>query len=118
MLDCCRSLAEVAEVGITLSEFSCLARCNGLKATVFSPALLEEGYDEEKAVERFRNDLRKVSKGEGMMALSYSRKALMMTGDGHFSPIGGFSEVDDMVSLYRILFLQQLLADSNSFDRF
>ena len=33
MLDCCRPLAYIRTNGITLSEFTCLARCNGLEAT-------------------------------------------------------------------------------------
>lgn len=31
------------------------------------------------------------------MAISYSRKTLGQTGDGHFSPVGAYSEKDDMV---------------------
>lgn len=31
MLDCCRPLEWVKEHGITLAEFSCLAKCNGLE---------------------------------------------------------------------------------------
>lgn len=32
MLDCCRPLDYVRTNGITLSEFTCLAKCNGLDA--------------------------------------------------------------------------------------
>lgn len=32
MLDCCRPLDAVQKEGITLAEFTCLARCNGLDA--------------------------------------------------------------------------------------
>ncbi|GAA5973931.1 hypothetical protein JCM11641_001227 [Rhodosporidiobolus odoratus] len=97
MLDCCRPLSSISTVGITLSEFTCLARCNGLRARTVSP-LLEQGERErEEGIKRFREDLRRVSRGEGAMAISYSRKTLGQTGDGHFSPVGGFSEEDDMV---------------------
>lgn len=165
MLDCCRPLDAISKVGITLSEFACLARCNGLRADIFSPSatkskgsaghtssasLLDAQKDSEgnssneaeglshspvpakrrklnadpdssspphlatplsnssspseaadhiAALNIFRRDLARISKGgEGMMALSYSRKALGQTGDGHFSPVAGFSEVDDQVS--------------------
>jgi Phytochelatin synthase len=33
MLDCCRSLQEIQQSGITLGEFVCIAKCNGLEAT-------------------------------------------------------------------------------------
>lgn len=33
MLDCCQPLERVKKFGITLAEFSCLAKCNGLEAT-------------------------------------------------------------------------------------
>lgn len=89
MLDCCRPLSSVAEVGLTLSEFACLARCNGLAVQVF------EGGGEEE----FRSAVKGSARGEkGMMALSYSRKTLGQTGDGHFSPVGGYCEEEDMVS--------------------
>lgn len=99
MLDCCRSLSDVASVGITLSEFACLARCNGLSAKVTSPSLAATKIDEEQCIEAFRADLRAAAKGKGFLALSFSRKALGQTGDGHFSPIGGFCEAEDMVRL-------------------
>lgn len=97
MLDCCRPLNDIAQVGLTLSEFACLARCNGLQAQVVSPLLDWSPQEREKGLERFRNDLRRVSRGDGTMALSYSRKTLGQTGDGHFSPIGALCEEKDMV---------------------
>lgn len=33
MLDCCQPLEHVKQFGITLAEFACLAKCNGLDAT-------------------------------------------------------------------------------------
>lgn len=33
MLDCCQPLEQVKQSGITLAEFACLAKCNGLEAT-------------------------------------------------------------------------------------
>lgn len=87
MLDCCRPLTAIASVGITLAEFACLARCNGLRARVVSPSPGEEPSAEAMAA--FRADLVRATKGvDGeMMAFSYSRKALGQTGDGHFSPV-------------------------------
>ncbi|KAL8291718.1 hypothetical protein RQP46_001976 [Phenoliferia psychrophenolica] len=97
MLDCCRPLSAVAAVGISLPEFACLARCNGLSAKITSPSLTATGFEAEQCIEAFRADLRAAAKGHGALALSYSRKTLGQTGDGHFSPIGGFCEEEDMV---------------------
>ncbi|GAA6063354.1 hypothetical protein JCM10212_004400 [Sporobolomyces blumeae] len=121
MLDCCRPLSDIAQVGLTLSEFTCLARCNGLVAQSVSPPLpsdrassshlassppsVEPGTttatDEatrEAALARFRRDLVTASTGgRTVMAISYDRKTLGQTGTGHFSPVGAYSERDDML---------------------
>ncbi|GAA5958325.1 hypothetical protein JCM3765_004792 [Sporobolomyces pararoseus] len=97
MLDCCRPLSDIAQVGLTLAEFSCLSRCNGLRARVQSPSVVGSPTTESRhsALEQFRNDLKKASKGPEIMAISYSRKVLGQTGTGHFSPVGAYSEKDD-----------------------
>lgn len=99
MLDCCRPLTAVATSGLTLAEFGCLARCNGLQASILSPPL--EGGEEalREAKEVFRREVRESAQGkEGVMAISYSRRSLGQTGDGHFSPVAGYNEKEDMVS--------------------
>ncbi|GAA5916488.1 hypothetical protein JCM6882_001736 [Rhodosporidiobolus microsporus] len=122
MLDCCRPLTDIAAVGITLSEFTCLARCNGLRAKLVSPLLspvptasssspyaatssappsLAQTPDAREAgIARFRSDVKNVCSSDGKksaLAISYSRRTLGQTGDGHFSPIGGYCEEEDMV---------------------
>ncbi|GAA5834600.1 hypothetical protein JCM11251_007050 [Rhodosporidiobolus azoricus] len=119
MLDCCRPLTDIAAVGLTLSEFTCLARCNGLRARLVSPLLsvspstlssltpratdpssLMNPSAREEGLARFRRDLKEVCSSDGRksaMAISYSRKTLGQTGDGHFSPVGGYCEEEDMV---------------------
>ncbi|GAA5871873.1 hypothetical protein JCM16303_000904 [Sporobolomyces ruberrimus] len=98
MLDCCRPLSDIAQVGLTLAEFACLARCNGLTArTVSPPTNSLSKTSREASLDQFRADLKKASRGKGTMAISYSRKALGQTGSGHFSPIGAYSEKDDKV---------------------
>jgi len=97
LLDCCRPLEEVAQVGLTLPEFACLARCNGLSARVVSPSMVDSDRDRETKLEEFRRDLRKATRAEEIMAISYSRRSLKQTGSGHFSPVGAYSEADDKV---------------------
>ncbi|EEB09317.1 phytochelatin synthetase [Schizosaccharomyces japonicus yFS275] len=90
MLDCCRSLSNIKKDGITIEEFSCLAACNGLSAQMKRA--------DNVTLEDFRRDLVKCSTiTDCIMAVSYSRKALGQTGDGHFSPVGGISFKDDKV---------------------
>ncbi|TGZ83963.1 Phytochelatin-domain-containing protein [Ascodesmis nigricans] len=84
MLDCCRPLEWVKTNGITLSEFSCLARCNGLEA--------ETRFADQITFEQFEQDVIACCRSESQfMAVSYSRRSLGQTGSGHFSPVGGYS---------------------------
>ena len=103
-LDCCRPLEDVKKVGITLEEFKCLADCNGAVCKIVRPSVLES--DQQRDYEQFRKALLHACTGgqEGrnltceendfdeenpneFIALSYSRKTLAQTGEGHFSPI-------------------------------
>ena len=84
LLDCCLPLEAVRSQGITLDQFACLARCNGVNPTVRRAG--------ESTLEAFRADLRAASRSAdgAVLAVSYSRRALGQTGDGHFSPVAGF----------------------------
>ncbi|KAI5799955.1 Phytochelatin synthase-domain-containing protein [Geopyxis carbonaria] len=85
MLDCCRPLEWVRAKGITLAEFSCLARCNGLDA--------ETRFADQSTEDEFTAAVKASAEGDGsFVALSYSRAALGQTGQGHFSPVGGYTE--------------------------
>lgn len=90
-LDCCQSLPEVKEQGITFDEFACLASCNETKVEAYR-------YD-ESSLENFRQAVKRASSSaEGLhLVVSYSRKVLGQTGDGHFSPIGGYHADRDLV---------------------
>ncbi|KAJ3095232.1 hypothetical protein HDU97_007136 [Phlyctochytrium planicorne] len=79
------------EMGITLDEFACLARCNGLDG--------ERRNGDEVSFDQFLNDIKAISSGDGSvhMVVAFSRKLLEQSGDGHFSPIGGFHEKESQV---------------------
>jgi glutathione gamma-glutamylcysteinyltransferase len=90
MLDCCKPIEEIIKEGLTLSQVACLARCNNANVTTY--------YAENSNVDQFRELVKMVSSEGGYrMAISYDRKGLGQTGAGHFSPIGGYHEDDDMV---------------------
>jgi len=96
MLVCCKSLDEVKGSGINLEEFTCLGKCNGAKVIKKRPD------DDVNTLEAFRKDVIEFcQKSEGgFIVVSYSRKILNQTGDGHFSPIAGYcAETDRLLIL-------------------
>lgn len=93
MLDCCQSLPVIQETGITLDEFVCISRCNGAKVTAYR-------YNESRLDEFRRAVQQTTSTPHGVhMVAAYSRQVLGQTGDGHFSPIGGYHVERDLVLL-------------------
>ncbi|KAJ8315568.1 hypothetical protein KUTeg_007718 [Tegillarca granosa] len=91
MLDCCVPLQLIERNGITFNQFLCLAKCNGI-STVAVRA------DHKCSEEIFREKVREYTKrDDSFLILSYSRKVLKQTGDGHFSPVGGYHPEEDMV---------------------
>ncbi|KAF8252187.1 Phytochelatin-domain-containing protein [Wilcoxina mikolae CBS 423.85] len=84
MLDCCRPLEWVKQNGITLAEFTCLAKCNGLDATT--------RFADQTSFEEFEQAVKDCTHStEQLLAVSYSRASLGQTGAGHFSPAGGYT---------------------------
>ncbi|KAI8843655.1 Phytochelatin synthase-domain-containing protein [Chytridium lagenaria] len=95
MLEFCRPIEEIRREGITLPEFECMARCNGLE-TVTKRA---DGVTKEV----FIDDIKKASKSRSeIMVVSYSRNSLNQTGTGHFSPIGGYDEEENKVLIFDV----------------
>lgn len=91
MLDCCVPVKFIEQEGITFGQFVCLAQCNGLETSVTS-------VDERASLIDFRDTIERYTKqDETIITLSYSRKVLSQTGDGHFSPIGGYHPDKDLV---------------------
>lgn len=93
LFDCCTSLSVAKEKGISMSEFICLARCNGVMTDAYTA-------NKDLSLEKFRELVKKsCATNNEIIVLNYSRKVLGQTGDGHFSPIGGYHEERDMVLL-------------------
>jgi hypothetical protein len=93
LLECCRPLSEVKVSGITLTELTCLARCNGLQETTIRVDEDPEGY------ERFLDHLKRITSGPTteVLVLSYDRSTLGQTGSGHFSPVGSYDPISNKV---------------------
>ncbi|EGZ12500.1 hypothetical protein PHYSODRAFT_563256 [Phytophthora sojae] len=93
LFDCCTSLSVAKEKGISMSEFICLARCNGVHTEDYRAT-------SDFTLEQFRDIVKhSCATSSEIVVLNYSRKVLGQTGDGHFSPIGGYHAERDMVLL-------------------
>ncbi len=106
MLDCCVPFDRIRERGITLHEFSCLARCNGATAELHNagtaaspPPPASTSTASDAALQAFRNQVAHTMAhaDSGIVVVAYSRQALGQTGDGHFSPIGGYNAQRDQM---------------------
>ena len=100
--------------GMDFKTFQCLARCNGADVhATNAPATCTEEF-----VNQVRELVKRVTKlpnGEYLVC-QYSRKVLGQTGDGHFTPVGGYNEFEDMVLLFDVVFLKNLLFKLFLFD--
>ena len=75
--------------GITFDKFACLAKCH-------SDVVVKRGND--FTLEEFKKDVENVTtRSDVFMVISFSRKTLGQTGDGHFSPIGAYNPETQMV---------------------
>jgi glutathione gamma-glutamylcysteinyltransferase len=91
LLDCCKSLEEIRQLGLSLDEVACLARCSGADVAMHRPGA-------EHAIGRFREHAIETARDEtAVLIVNYSRRTLGQTGDGHFSPIGGYHAGSDSV---------------------
>lgn len=93
-LACCKPIARVMQDGIDLDEFVCLARCQGVSA-----ALVRADEQAGGSLDAFRAVVERQARSTGAteaLVVSYSREALGQTGDGHFSPIGGYHRARDL----------------------
>ena len=117
LLDCCRPLEDIKKVGITMEEFQCLARCNGAVCDLVRPSDSEEGFqtfkdkvykvcmskaghiksEQEKQVQVGEMHENETPEVEDFLVVSYSRKTMNQSGDGHFSPIAAVDLDTDSV---------------------
>ncbi|GAA5805285.1 hypothetical protein HPULCUR_010800 [Helicostylum pulchrum] len=82
-LNCCSSKEDMKKNGITFDNFACLAKCH-------CDVQVKRAFD--FTFEEFKKDVELVtSTSDTFMVISFSRKVLGQTGDGHFSPIGAYN---------------------------
>jgi glutathione gamma-glutamylcysteinyltransferase len=89
LLNCCSTQEEMKKNGITFDEFACLAKCHSEVEAKRAPTFT---FDE------FQKDVIDVTgRSDKFLVVSFSRKTLGQTGDGHFSPIGAYNPDNKMV---------------------
>jgi len=104
MLNCCMDLEEIKENGITLQTFRCMALCQGVSVDLRYCDETTSLDDFRRAVEEAcvetqqqQDDDGEDEEGLQVLIVSYSRKVLKQTGDGHFSPIAAYDKQSDSV---------------------
>ncbi|CAG2205412.1 E2.3.2.15 [Mytilus edulis] len=91
MLNCCVPIAVMEKEGITMDQFISMAENNCLETRLTY-------VDETASLKAFRTIIHNYTKqDESVITLSYSRSVLSQTGDGHFSPVGGYHPSRDLV---------------------
>jgi glutathione gamma-glutamylcysteinyltransferase len=94
---CGHSLSRVKTMGMNFSEFESLARCHD---AIISSRRASAGIDRELNINIFRKQIKEIScsnMAKSFIVCNFSRSALDQTGDGHFSPIGGYHLEKDLV---------------------
>lgn len=95
-LQCCVDNETVRRLGVTFDQFVCLGRCNG--------AVVDAHRASDATLEQFRGTVAAICSQQptekpSFLVSSYSRATFGQTGDGHWSPIGGYHAALDMVLL-------------------
>ncbi|CAA3020481.1 Glutathione gamma-glutamylcysteinyltransferase 1 [Olea europaea subsp. europaea] len=89
MLDCCEPLEKVKDKGISFGKVVCLAHCAGASVKAFRA--------NQSTIDEFRKYVMSCSTSDDCHIISsYHREAFNQTGNGHFSPIGGYHAGKDM----------------------
>lgn len=88
----CKTLLQVEQVGITVDEFCLVAQSNGAACDLQRP--------EQSSIEDFRRVVMAATSRQledTFLVVSFSRRVLGQTGDGHFSPVAGYNPETDSV---------------------
>ncbi|KAH9284132.1 Glutathione gamma-glutamylcysteinyltransferase 3 [Echinococcus granulosus] len=96
MLTCCLSSEDLLTHGITLDQFQSIAKCNGLNVDLRQPTSPGE------TVETFRSSLlnicsQSLSTSGTILVVSYDRKAVKQTGNGHYALVSGYHPKRDLI---------------------
>lgn len=94
---CGHSLDKVRNGGMSFKEFKSLGHCHNVSIKSYG---IREDSDEVTTIDDFRRQILNISESsqaQSFIICNFSRKYLDQTGDGHFSPIGGYHKDLDLV---------------------
>ena len=97
---CGHSLEKVQRKGMDFDEFESLARCHGICIKSYKADETLHHKECHYNLTQFRSHVESVAssdRAESFIIANFSRKVLGQTGDGHFSPIGGYHKEKDLV---------------------
>eukprot|EP00596_Hydrurales_sp_CCMP1899_P004247 CAMPEP_0119054062 /NCGR_PEP_ID=MMETSP1177-20130426/74823_1 /TAXON_ID=2985 /ORGANISM="Ochromonas sp, Strain CCMP1899" /LENGTH=239 /DNA_ID=CAMNT_0007034179 /DNA_START=189 /DNA_END=905 /DNA_ORIENTATION=+ len=97
---CGHSLEKVREFGMDFDEFESLSRCHGIRIRAYKNDESNLRNECNRDLNEFRSYVETVcgsDKSESFIVANFSRKVLGQTGDGHFSPLGGYHKGKDLV---------------------
>ena len=97
---CGHSLEKVKRDGMDFDEFESLARCHGIRILAHKNYVKNHTESCDRNLSQFRSYVSSVcssDKSESFIVANFSRRVLGQTGDGHFSPIGGYHKEKDLV---------------------
>ena len=97
---CGHSLEKVKRDGMDFDEFESLARCHGIRILAHKNYVKNHTEACDRNLSQFRSYVTSVccsDKSESFIVANFSRQVLGQTGDGHFSPIGGYHKEKDLV---------------------
>ena len=97
---CGHSLEKVQRKGMDFDEFESLARCHGICIKSYKADETLHHKECHYNLSQFRSHVESIAssdRAESFIIANFSRKVLGQTGDGHFSPIGGYHKEKDLV---------------------
>jgi glutathione gamma-glutamylcysteinyltransferase len=97
---CGHSLEKVGKFGMNFDEFESLARCHGIRIRAYKNNEINLKNECNRDLNEFRSYVETVcgsDKSESFIVANFSRQVLGQTGDGHFSPLGGYHKGKDLV---------------------
>ena len=97
---CGHSLEKVQRRGMDFDEFESLAQCHGIRIKSYKADESLHHHTCTFNVRQFREHVEAIASSdhaESFMIVNFSRKVLGQTGDGHYSPIGGYHREKDLV---------------------
>ena len=99
---CGHSLDRVKRYGMDFNEFESLAQCHGVRIQSFRSQATASATDcrsQDSQLRAFRATIAQTAASaaaNSFVIVNFSRKALGQTGDGHFSPVGGYHPAKDL----------------------